>query len=92
MRPSLGDFTADRRLLTLTAYAVLIGVMSACVAWALAWLIGAITNLVYYHRLSPALVSPAANRLGLWAVVVPVVGGLIVSVMTALLSISQVIG
>ena len=51
----LGDFTADRRLLTLTAYAVLIGVMSACVAWALAWLIGAITNLAYYQRLSSAL-------------------------------------
>ena len=81
LRPALGDFTADRRLLTLTAYAVLIGVMSAFVAWALAWLIGAITNLVYYHRLSSALVSPAANRLGVWAVLVPVVGGLIVGLM-----------
>ncbi len=77
----LGDFTADRRLLTLTAYAVLIGVMSACVAWALAWLIGAITNLVYYHRLSSALISPAANRLGVWALPIPVVGGLIVGLM-----------
>ena len=78
---ALGDFTADRRLLSLTAYAVLIGAMSACVAWALAWLIGAITNLVYYHRLSSALGSPAANRLGVWALLIPVVGGLIVGLM-----------
>ena len=77
----LGDFTADRRLLTLTAYALLIGVMSAFVAYALAWLIGAITNLVYYHRLSSALVSPAANQLGWWALLVPVAGGLVVGVM-----------
>ena len=77
----IGDFTADRRLLVLTGYAVLIGAMSAVVAWTLAWLIGAITNLVYYHRLSAHLVSPAANHLGGWAVLVPVVGGLIVGVM-----------
>ena len=81
MRSPLGDFTADRRLLVLTGYALLIGAMSAFVAWALAWLIGAITNLVYYHRLSSALVSPAANRLGLWALLIPVVGGLIVGLM-----------
>ena len=77
----LGDFTADRRLLTLTAYALLIGAMSAFVAYALAWLIGAITNLVYYHRLSSTLVSPAANHLGGWALLVPVAGGLVVGVM-----------
>ena len=77
----LGDFTADRRLLELTAYALAIGAMSAFVAYALAWLIGSITNLVYYHRLSSALVSPAANTLGWWAVLIPVGGGLAVGLM-----------
>jgi len=77
----LGDFTADRRLLMLTLHAALIGVMSAFVAYALAWLIGSITNLVYYHRLSSALVSPAANTLGLVAVLIPVAGGLVVGLM-----------
>ena len=81
VHPSLGDFTADRRLLALTAYAALIGVISVFVAYALAWLFGSITNLVYYHRLSHALVSPAANTLGLWALPIPVVGGLIVGLM-----------
>jgi H+/Cl- antiporter ClcA len=77
----LGDFTADRRLLVLTLYAALIGAMSAFVAYALAWLIGSITNLVYYHRLSSALVSPAANALGWWAMLIPVGGGLLVGLM-----------
>ena len=81
VRPALGDFTTDRRLLILIAYAALIGVISAFVAYALAWLIGGITNLVYYHRLSHALVSPAANTLGLWALPIPIVGGLIVGLM-----------
>jgi len=77
----LGDFTADARILVLTGYALCIGAMSALVAYALAWLIGAITNLVYFHRLSSVLVSPAANRLGPWAVLVPVVGGLVIGLM-----------
>src|SRR5919202_2679713 len=74
----LGDFTTDRRLLVLTPMAVVIGVISVFVAFALVWLIGAITNLVYYHRLSAVLVSPAANRLGPWAALVPVAGGLVI--------------
>ncbi|HEX6631546.1 MAG TPA: chloride channel protein, partial [Gemmatimonadaceae bacterium] len=44
-------------------------------------LIGLITNLVYYHRVSLALVSPADNTLGLGAVAIPVVGGLLVGLM-----------
>jgi H+/Cl- antiporter ClcA len=77
----LGDFTADRRILTLTAMAALIGVMSAFVALALLRLIGLFTHLFYYHEISSGLVSPADNRLGVWALLVPIVGGLIVGLM-----------
>jgi H+/Cl- antiporter ClcA/predicted transcriptional regulator len=80
-RRDLSDFTTDARLLPLTAMAIVIGAMSAVVAYALVWLIGAITNLAYYHRLSSALVSPAANGLGWWAVPIPMIGGLIVGLM-----------
>src|SRR5689334_8060362 len=58
-RRDLSDFTTDARLLRLTAMAVVIGAMSAFVAYGLVWLIGTITNLVYYHRLASVLVSPA---------------------------------
>jgi chloride channel protein, CIC family len=77
----LGDFTTDARLLILTPMAAVVGVISALVAVALVWLIGGVTNLAYYHRLSSKLVSPADNRLGVWAVLVPIVGGLIVGLM-----------
>ena len=77
----LGDFTADRRILTLTGMAALIGVISAFVALALLRLIGFFTHLFYYHAIDSRLVSPADNRLGLWALLVPIVGGLIVGLM-----------
>jgi CIC family chloride channel protein len=80
-RRELRDFTTDSRLVRLTAMAMIIGAMSALVAYALVWLIGSITNIAYYHRLSSALVSPAANKLGWWALIVPMIGGLIVGLM-----------
>ena len=61
--------------------AVAIGVAAALVADALVWLIAVITNLAYYQRFSSHFVSPAGNRLGLWAVLVPAVGGLVIGVM-----------
>ncbi|HEU4628986.1 MAG TPA: chloride channel protein [Gemmatimonadaceae bacterium] len=78
---SLGDFTTSRSVLRLVPLAVAIGVASALVALVLLDLIGLITNLAYYHRVSLALVSPADNQLGLGAVGIPVVGGLLVGLM-----------
>ena len=77
----LGDFTTDSRLLIITPMAAVIGLISAFVAVALVWLIGSLTNLFYYHRFSSELVSPAGNHLGAWAVLVPMVGGLLVGLM-----------
>src|SRR5256884_6096428 len=77
----LGDFTADSRILTLTGMAALIGVLSAFVALALLRLIGFFTHLFYYHAIDSGLVSPADNHLGLWALLVPIAGGLIVGLM-----------
>ncbi|HET6566973.1 MAG TPA: chloride channel protein, partial [Rhodothermales bacterium] len=78
---SLGDFTTPPSVLRLVPLAAVIGVVSAVVALVLLDLIGLITNLVYYHRYSLELVSPAGNSLGLAAVAIPVVGGLVVGVM-----------
>ena len=77
----LGDFTTNPRLVLLTLMALVVGAIGAGVADILIWLIGAITNLVYYHRLSATLVSPAANALGPWAVLIPMVGGLVIGLM-----------
>jgi H+/Cl- antiporter ClcA/CBS domain-containing protein len=61
--------------------AVVVGAIAAVVAVVLVWLIGVVTNLAYYHRFASDPVSPAGNRLGLGAVLVPMVGGLIIGLM-----------
>jgi CIC family chloride channel protein len=77
----LGDFTATTRLLPISALAVVIGVVAAFVALALLRLIGLFTNLFYYGRWSTALVSPAGNHLGIFSVLVPIGGALIIGLM-----------
>ncbi len=77
----LGDFTATPEVLKLVPLAVAIGALGAGIALALLDLIGLVTNLVYYQRLSSQLVSPAASSLGAVALVVPVAGGLAIGLM-----------
>ena len=77
----LGDFTVTPRVLLISIVAIGIGVVSTFVALALLRLIGLFTNLFYFHRWSTALVSPAQNSLGYFAVLIPVGGALIIGLM-----------
>jgi H+/Cl- antiporter ClcA len=77
----LRDFTVDRRVWLLSAVAVAIGAGAAVLAAVLLKAIAFATNLFYYHRLSLAPVSPAGSPLGIWMVLVPIVGGVIVGLM-----------
>src|SRR5580704_3029167 len=77
----LGDFTTTARLLPISGLALVIGVVASFVALALLRLIGLFTNLFYYGRWSTALVSPAGNHLGIFSVLVPVGGALIIGLM-----------
>ncbi len=77
----LGDYSTDRRVLTLAAMAVLVGGLGAGAARALDLLISLITNVCYFGSFSVARVSPAANTLGAWSVLVPVAGGLVIGAM-----------
>lgn len=77
----LADFSTNRRVLLLSAMAMAIGAISSLVAFALIWLIAAITNLAFYHRFSAAPAIPQGHHLGYWVVLVPVVGALVVGLM-----------
>ena len=77
----LADFSTNHRVLLLSAMSLAIGAVSALVACALLWLIAAITNLAFYHRLSAAPAIPQGNHLGYWVVLVPVAGALIIGLM-----------
>jgi chloride channel protein, CIC family len=70
----LADFTAGRRLLTISVFAILIGIIGAYVAQALLQLIAFFTNLFFFQRLSAMAASPADHTLGLFVILVPVIG------------------
>ncbi|HET6546156.1 MAG TPA: chloride channel protein [Rhodanobacteraceae bacterium] len=71
----------DRRVVLVTAVAVVLGAAAALVAQVLLALIGFITNAAFYGRASTALVQPADHHLGLWVIAIPALGGLVVGVM-----------
>jgi hypothetical protein len=79
--PRLGDFTATPRMITTGILAMAIGSVSAWVAKGLLLLIAFFTNVFFFQRISTAAVSPADNTLGLWILVVPVIGALIIGIM-----------
>jgi CIC family chloride channel protein len=85
-RPSdlrhLGDFTTTPRVLAIAAFALPIGALSACVAWALLRLIGLITNLVFYQRAGTALVAPGSGHHSPALILLaPVCGGLVIGLL-----------
>jgi len=77
----LADFSTDRRVLLLSVMAVLIGAIGSVVAYALIWLIAVITNLSFYGRFSASPAVPQGNHLGLWVVLIPVIGALAIGLM-----------
>jgi H+/Cl- antiporter ClcA/CBS domain-containing protein len=74
----LADFTRDKRILVISLMALIVGAISAVVAYALVWLIAVITNISFYQRFSATFQSPEKNHLGYLVILVPVIGGLII--------------
>jgi CIC family chloride channel protein len=77
----LGDFTTSPRVLLISLLALVIGVVGAFVALALLRLIGLFTNLFFFQRWGTDLVSPAGNHLGVFVIIVPVIGAFIIGLM-----------
>jgi chloride channel protein, CIC family len=71
----------DGRVAWVCGLAIAVAVVAGFVAQGLTRLIGLITNLAYYGRVSTAFVSPAGNRLGAAAVAVPAIGGILVGLL-----------
>jgi H+/Cl- antiporter ClcA/CBS domain-containing protein len=75
---SLRDFTADSRMLMLSAIALVLGAVSSVLAWILLSLINLATNVFYFHKWNTQFRSPADNHLGWLAIFVPVIGGVLI--------------
>ena len=71
----------NHRVILLSALAICLGIATAFIARLLTALIGIVTGLAFYGRFTTDLISPADNRLGIWVILVPVVGGIIVGYM-----------
>ncbi len=74
-------FILKGRLLTISAYAVLVAVAISFIAKVLVSLINLVTNIAFFGSISLAFHSPANNHLGAWVIVIPAIGGIIVGLM-----------
>jgi CIC family chloride channel protein len=89
MAPALAAAAVDRRassvvdgrVLLVSALSICVALVSSLVAQVLTKLIGLITNVVFYGRLSTSFASPAGNHLGFLVIGVPVAGGVVVGAM-----------
>jgi CIC family chloride channel protein len=70
-----------KRLLIISAMAVLIAGLISFIAKFLVYLIDLVTNVSFYGRFSLVHSSPANNHLGLFVILVPAIGGIIVGLM-----------
>lgn len=81
----------SRRVVLISAMAIVLGAVAAGVAQLLLLLINLFTDIFFYGRVSDVIgplapkhtgvLSPAHNHLGLWVILIPAIGGLIAGIM-----------
>lgn len=76
-----GKRSYNYRSIKISLIAILVGIAGGFIAEALLRLIGLITNISFYGVFSFAVSSPAYNHLGIWVIVIPVAGALIIGLM-----------
>jgi CIC family chloride channel protein len=72
---------AHFRMVLVSFLAAGIGLLAGLIAFVLYNLIGLFTNIFFYHRFSTAFLSARHNQLGLWVILIPVIGGVVVGFM-----------
>ena len=70
-----------QRLIIISFLCIAVAVAISLIAKFLVTLINVVTNISFYGTFSLAFNSPSHNHLGLWVIVVPAVGGVIVGIM-----------
>ncbi len=68
-------------IVKVSALALLVGLVAGLVAQGLLELIYLFTNLFFFGRWSFAISYPVSNHLGVWVILIPPIGGLLVGVM-----------
>jgi len=70
-----------KRLFRISCLSVIVAAAIAIIAKLLVWLINMVTNLSFYGTFAATFHSPSANHLGLWVIIIPAIGGIIVGLM-----------
>jgi CIC family chloride channel protein len=71
----------EPEIIRICGFAVLVGLVAGLVAQGLLLLIQLFTNIFFYGKFSFAYSTPAHNHLGLWVLLIPPIGGLLVGIM-----------
>jgi H+/Cl- antiporter ClcA len=77
----VASLPVDRRVVLLSLVAIALAGAAAIVAQILVRLIWLITGIAFHGRFSFERATPLGNHLGLWVIVVPAIGGIIVGFM-----------
>src|SRR5579875_2923175 len=88
VKPEAGDYekrqfgiALEPQIIKICAIAIGVGFIGGLVAQGLLELIYFFTNLIFYGRISFAITYPAHNHLGLWVILIPPIGGLLVGLL-----------
>lgn len=78
-----GEFgiALEPQIVKLSAYAALVGFVGGLVAQGLLELIYLFSNIFFYGQWSFAITYPVHNQLGIWVILIPPIGGLLVGIM-----------
>ena len=71
----------EPEIVKICGFALLVGLVAGLVAQGLLELIQLFTNIFFYGKFSFVYSNPAHNHLGLWVILIPPIGGLLVGVM-----------
>ena len=71
----------DSRVIWISFLCIVIAILASAAGQLLLKMIAFFTQLFFFGRISWAPISPAQNHMGLWVIVGPVIGGLIVGAM-----------
>ncbi|MCL5068536.1 MAG: chloride channel protein, partial [Thaumarchaeota archaeon] len=79
--PTTAEKRDEARIGLITLISVGIGFGAGLIAFALYHLIGFLTNLFYFQRISFTFATPDQNTLGVFVILMPVIGGLVAGLM-----------
>jgi len=78
---SKNSIQPKKRLIRISVFSIMVAAAISVIARLLVWLINITTNISFYGTVTANFQSPSANHLGLWVIIIPAIGGIVVGLM-----------